>query len=88
MTTAMRMCLHLQWLYLPWRQVLLHDAANDDDVSNDEAATMATALVQEELALVYQAFLIVELTSPNLPSSLTNQPTVSPTNQLANYRLA
>ena len=84
MTTAMRMCLHLQWLYLPWRQVLLHDAANDDDVSNDEAATMATALVQEELALVYQAFLIVELTSPNLPSSLTNQPTVSPTNQLAN----
>jgi hypothetical protein len=48
------------------RQVLLHDAANDDDVSNDEAATMATALVQEELALVYQAFLIVELTSPHL----------------------
>ena len=84
MTTAMRMCLHLQWLYLPWRQVLLHDAANDDDVSNDEAATMATALVQEELALVYQAFLIVELTSPNPTSSLTNQPTVSPTNQLAN----
>ena len=66
MTTAMRMCLHLQWLYLPLRQVLLHDAANDDDVSNDEAATMATALVQEELALVYQAFLIVELTSPHL----------------------